>query len=117
MAVTTKGGKSTIDSPMLVEVEVREKIVVDKDVVKGDYCVKDGASEVAKEQQRYKPVPRSPPPFPRRLKKREEEGKFKQFLSILKQLSINIPLIEALKKMPSYAKYMKDLVTKKRTVS
>ncbi|XP_070029252.1 uncharacterized protein [Nicotiana sylvestris] len=31
----------------------------------------------------------------------------------MKSLSINVPLVEALEKMPSYAKFMKDLVTKK----
>jgi len=36
---------------------------------------------------------------------------------MLKQLSINVPLIEALEQMPGYAKFMKDLVTKKRVVS
>ncbi|XP_070057840.1 uncharacterized protein [Nicotiana tomentosiformis] len=30
-------------------------------------------------------------------------------------LSINVPLVEALEKMPGYAKFMKDLVTKKRS--
>ena len=32
----------------------------------------------------------------------------------MKQLHINIPLVEALEQMPNYAKFMKDLVTKKR---
>ena len=36
---------------------------------------------------------------------------------MLKQLSINVPLVEALTQMPSYAKFMKDLVTKKRSVT
>lgn len=36
---------------------------------------------------------------------------------MLKQLSLNVPLIEALEQMPDYAMFMKDLVTKKRTVS
>ncbi|KAK4726946.1 hypothetical protein R3W88_031863 [Solanum pinnatisectum] len=35
---------------------------------------------------------------------------------MLKQLFINVPLIEALEQMPRYAKFMKDLVTKKRAV-
>lgn len=33
---------------------------------------------------------------------------------MLKQLSINVPLIEALDLMSGYAKLMKDLVTKER---
>lgn len=32
-------------------------------------------------------------------------------------LSVNSPIIEALKQMPSYAKFIKDLVTKKWTMS
>ena len=36
---------------------------------------------------------------------------------MLKQLSVNVPLVEALEQMPGYAKFMKDLVTKKRPVT
>ena len=36
---------------------------------------------------------------------------------MLKQLSINVRLLEALEQMPGYAKFMKDLVTKKRSVT
>ena len=36
---------------------------------------------------------------------------------MLKHLSINVPLVEALEQMPGYAKFMKDLVTKKRSVT
>ena len=36
---------------------------------------------------------------------------------MLKQLSINVPLVEALEQMPSYAKFMKVMVTKKRSVT
>ena len=35
----------------------------------------------------------------------------------MKQLSINVPLVEALEQMPGYANFMKDLVTKKRSVT
>ncbi|XP_016546195.1 uncharacterized protein LOC107846278 [Capsicum annuum] len=38
-------------------------------------------------------------------------------MAMLKQLTVNVPLVEALEQMPGYAKYMKDLVTKKRAVS
>ena len=36
---------------------------------------------------------------------------------MLKQLSVNVPLVEDLEQMPSYAKFMKDPVTKKRPVT
>ena len=36
---------------------------------------------------------------------------------MLKQVSINVPLVETLEQMPGYSKFMKDLVTKKRLVT
>ena len=36
---------------------------------------------------------------------------------MLKQFFINVPLIEALEQMYDYAKFMKDMVAKKRSVS
>ncbi|XP_070009854.1 uncharacterized protein [Nicotiana sylvestris] len=35
---------------------------------------------------------------------------------MMKSLSINAPLVEALEQIPGYAKFMKDLVTKKRSM-
>ncbi|XP_062080324.1 uncharacterized protein LOC133785081 [Humulus lupulus] len=53
-------------------------------------------------------------PFPQRFQKQKQDGQFKKFLDILRQLHINIPLVEALEKMPNYVKFMKDILTKKR---
>ncbi|XP_069154582.1 uncharacterized protein [Solanum lycopersicum] len=61
-------------------------------------------------------MPRPPPPFPQRFVKKTEDGKYQHFITMLKQLSINVPLIEALKQMLGYAKFMKDMVTKKGSV-
>ena len=62
-------------------------------------------------------MPRPPPPFPQRLVKKSEDGKYRRFITMLKQLSINVPLVEALEQMLGCAKFMKDLVTKKRSVT
>nr|KAJ0194075.1 hypothetical protein LSAT_V11C800418660 [Lactuca sativa] len=54
-------------------------------------------------------------PFPpRKSKSKEDDGQFKNFLEILSQLHINIPFVEALKQMPTYAKFMKEVLTRKR---
>ena len=63
------------------------------------------------------PMPRPPPPFPQRLVKKTEDGKYRRFITMLKQLSINVALVEALEQMPGYAKFMKNQVTKKRSVT
>ena len=49
--------------------------------------------------------------------KKTEDGKYQRFITMLKQLSINVPLVKALEQMTGYAKFMKDLVTKKRSVT
>ncbi|KAL4319223.1 hypothetical protein GQ457_18G009160 [Hibiscus cannabinus] len=59
---------------------------------------------------------RPPPPFPQRLKKQKQDYQFKQFLDILKQVHINMPLVEALQQMPNYAKFLKDMVTRKKRI-
>ena len=58
-------------------------------------------------------MPRPPLPFPQRLVKKTEDGKYRHFITMVKQLSVNVPLIEALEEIPGYAKFMKDMVTKK----
>ncbi|XP_059310300.1 uncharacterized protein LOC132061517 [Lycium ferocissimum] len=48
--------------------------------------------------------------------KKKEDAKFKNFYDQLKQLSLNFPFLEAIKEMPGFAKYLKDLLTKKKMV-
>ena len=50
----------------------------------------------AEVSQKVVPIPRPPPPFPQRLVKKIDEGKYWRFITMLKQLSINVPLIESL---------------------
>ncbi|KAL5582344.1 hypothetical protein UlMin_014786 [Ulmus minor] len=57
---------------------------------------------------------RPPPPFPQRLRKENQDKQFGKFVEILKQLHINIPLVEALQQMPNYMKFMKDVLTNNR---
>ena len=41
------------------------------------------------------------------------EEEFSKFLNMFKKIRINIPFAEALAQMPSYAKFIKDILTKK----
>ncbi|XP_062118742.1 uncharacterized protein LOC133832412 [Humulus lupulus] len=58
--------------------------------------------------------PKPPLPFLQRFRKQQQDGQFIKFLDVLKQLHINIPLVEALEQMPNYVKFLKDILTKKR---
>ncbi|XP_019416042.1 PREDICTED: uncharacterized protein LOC109327378 [Lupinus angustifolius] len=49
--------------------------------------------------------------------KKDKERQYARFLALFKNLQINIPFMEAMEQMPVYAKFMKDLLTKKRKMS
>ncbi|XP_070002043.1 uncharacterized protein [Nicotiana sylvestris] len=68
-------------------------------------------------QKAKAPMPRPPPPYSQRIAKQNRENQFKKFIEMMKSLSINVSFVEALEKMPRYAKFMKDLVTKKRSMN
>ena len=53
-------------------------------------------------------------PYPQRLRRRQLDQQFGKFMEIFKKLHINIPFVEALKQMPGYVKFMKDILAKKR---
>ncbi|KAH9768947.1 hypothetical protein KPL71_011805 [Citrus sinensis] len=57
---------------------------------------------------------RHPPPFPQRFQKQQQDKQFSKILGVLKQLHINIPFVEVLEQMPNYAKFLKDILTKKK---
>ena len=55
-----------------------------------------------------------PIPFPQRLKQTKLDNQFSKFLTMFRKLEINIPFVEALAQMPHYAKFMKEIINKKR---
>ncbi|XP_059277930.1 uncharacterized protein LOC132032175 [Lycium ferocissimum] len=56
------------------------------------------------------------PPFPQRLAKKNDDAKCQKFYDQLKQLTVNFPFLDVVKEMPGFAKFVKDLLTKKRSV-
>ena len=64
-----------------------------------------------------KPVSRDPNPlipYPQRLMKSKHDKRFTEFMEVFKKLHINIPFTDALEQMPSYVKFMKDILSKKQ---
>jgi hypothetical protein len=57
-------------------------------------------------------VPKAP--YPERLQAPRNGGKLKDILEVFKQVQINIPFLDTIQQIPSYAKFLKDLVTVKR---
>ncbi|KAL4271688.1 hypothetical protein GQ457_13G011950 [Hibiscus cannabinus] len=101
-----------IDTPA----EVDEPAQASKDHSNPQHTMGESSSESSHAQSGKSKEIRPPPPFPQRLKKQKQDYQFKKFLDILKQVHINLPLVEALQQMPNYAKFLKDMVTRKKRI-
>ncbi|XP_016497163.1 uncharacterized protein LOC107816014 [Nicotiana tabacum] len=53
-------------------------------------------------------------PFPQKQRREKLEKQFERFLELLKQVHVNIPFIEVLSQMSAYAKFMKEILSKKQ---
>ena len=87
MAITTRGGKQTIDPPIPSK---EKKVIKDNDkVVEGSGEVEDNTGKDVEVPIKFTSMPRPPPPFHQRLVKKTEDGKSWRFKAMLKQLFIN----------------------------
>ncbi|XP_037494643.1 uncharacterized protein LOC119370474 [Jatropha curcas] len=115
-AITLRSGRELEDKPAITLRSGREL---------EDNSRKEKKKE--KEEEKKAPIidlvekeevkPYIPPiPFPQRLKKTQDDQSFMKFLDVFKKLQINIPFAEALAQMPSYAKFLKEILSKKRKI-
>ncbi|GKF87383.1 hypothetical protein Tco_0258260 [Tanacetum coccineum] len=52
-------------------------------------------------------------PYPQRLRKEKMEEHYAKFIDLIKEVRINVPLVDVLAGMPNYGKFLKDLVSNK----
>ena len=57
---------------------------------------------------------RIPPPFPQALRGKKKATQQAGILEVLKQVKVNIPLLDIIKQVPPYANFLKDLCTIKK---
>ena len=81
--------------------------------MKQEQQIGEGNIRKKEEVQAYNPQV----PFSQRLEKANLEEQFSRFLNIFEKIEINIPYYEALTQMPHYAKFMKDILSKKRKIA
>ena len=88
--------------------EEKEKKNIQLDQLKG-----------SNDQKKKEGVPAYTPavPFPQRLQKSRREEQFSKFLDIFKKIEINIPFAEVISQMPLYAKFLKEVLSKKRKIA
>ncbi|CAN6697889.1 unnamed protein product [Malus baccata var. baccata] len=56
-------------------------------------------------------------PFPSRLKQSKKEENEKDILETFRKVQVNIPLLDAIKQIPRYAKFLKESCTTRRRIS
>ena len=57
---------------------------------------------------------RMPPPFPQALRSKKKASQQVGILEVLRQVKVNIPLLDIIKQVLAYAKFLKDLCTIKK---
>jgi len=66
--------------------------------------------------------PTMPPPFnpkihfPQRFAKSKLDEQFKKFIDMMNKIYIDVPFTEVLTQMPTYAKFLKEILSKKRKI-
>ncbi|XP_055803403.1 uncharacterized protein LOC129872440 [Solanum dulcamara] len=104
----------THDAVLFNDYDEVEKIVVEpkmKEKLKGKQPMEVELAQLLPK------ICKLPPQFPYRLNQKAGDGKVLKVITILKELFVNILLLEVLDKMLDYAKFMKDMVTKKMTIT
>jgi hypothetical protein len=86
-------------------------------LVRDDELISESKEGVKSEH--YKEKTDSPPtlPFPHVMTKQRKINHNSEIFETFKQVRINIPLLDAIKHVPSYAKFLKDLCTMKRKLN
>ena len=69
-------------------------------------------ADVEPEKDKASHVP--PTPYPHMLRAPKKVNNHSEIYELFKQVKLNIPLLDAIKQIPSYAKFLKDLCTVKQ---
>ncbi|KAK9673762.1 hypothetical protein RND81_12G187600 [Saponaria officinalis] len=102
------GGENETVNDALPPTRNKDEVLID---------IEDDSSAVKDQQPPPSPKAYIPPvPFPSRLAKAKVEQKYDKFIEILKSMNVNIPFLDIISEIPSYGKFLKELISKKRHV-
>ncbi|XP_060183058.1 uncharacterized protein LOC132613012 [Lycium barbarum] len=89
------------------------RVVAEKEKIATETSEKGKAVEASVAKPPQAVVAKTPPPFPQRLARHKEEATYLKFLDLLKQVHVNVRLVDMLQGIQKYAKYIKDIVANK----
>ncbi|XP_022041040.1 uncharacterized protein LOC110943611 [Helianthus annuus] len=123
-AVTTRSGRGAVEVEPVVDEDPEVDEVIEMETPAGKVhprlrpasTAQSSGSLVEKKDAEKEPMRVYKPtlPHPGRLVKGKDAEQYGRFMEMLKKLHVNIPLVEALAKMPKYAKFLKDILTNKK---
>ena len=114
-AVTTLRSGKVVDKTIQTKEPLQEsqdETVKDDEVSDKRYVPRTNDIDGEPEEDKATHIP--PAPYPHRLKTPKNVNNHSEIFELFKQVKLNIPLLDAIKKIPSYAKFLKDLCTIKR---
>ncbi|XP_076958661.1 uncharacterized protein LOC143634472 [Bidens hawaiensis] len=111
-AITLRSGRSTIpiDASVSTPKPIADEIETETPSEVHPRVTPESTAQTSEPVRTYVP----PIPYPGRLKKQKMEEQYGKFLELFKQLHINLPFIDALKEMPKYAKFLKEVLSNKK---
>jgi hypothetical protein len=107
--ITTRGGKSTHDSPYPTRTG-RTLVVVQEEEKKDDEVEEVGPQERELHQDFHDTIFLL---FPQRNQKAKMDEQFGKFVEVIQKLYINILFLDAIE-VPAYMKYLSDILNNKR---
>ncbi|KAJ9547606.1 hypothetical protein OSB04_020149 [Centaurea solstitialis] len=111
--ITTRGGK-VVEGPSMPEAnQIPNFQVVEPEAELPSNQTEGGKEEVVRPKESV-PIPNpARVPYPARLRKEKKEAQYRKFIDLIKQVNINVPLVDLIAGMPNYMKFIKELVSNK----
>ncbi|XP_021865114.2 uncharacterized protein [Spinacia oleracea] len=120
-AITTRSGKTLDDVPRANEVSKsngkdQEGVVEssDNDVVEEEPPIDNVGDTPIPKEATFLPLPTPKLPYPQRFLGKKLDDQFSKFLDVISKLHVTLSLTEALKQMPHYSRFMRDVLRGKR---
>ena len=114
-AVTTLRSGKVIDKtiqPKETIQDVQNEPFKDNEVSDKPHVPRADVVDIEPKKGKASHVP--PTPYPHRFRAPKKVNNHSEIYELFKQVKLNIPLLDAIKKIPSYTKFLKDLCTMKR---
>ncbi|XP_056695478.1 uncharacterized protein [Spinacia oleracea] len=120
-AIVTRSGKILDDVPRANKVskpngEDQEGVIEssDNDVVEEEPPINDKGDTTTPKVATLLPLPTPKLPYPQRFIRHKLDVQFAKFLEVLRKLHITLPFTDALKQMPTYSRFLKEILSGKR---